>query len=335
MNIDIVVPFFNEDACIPSFINNLTSHLKNIDDVRFAFFFVDDGSADNTASLLDDMAKQDDRICVIHLLGNHGHQKALVAGLDHCRGDAVLMMDGDGQHPMGVAVRMIRYYLTHPGIHVVQALRQGRQQSKMKDWTSRLFYWLANRLDIGIRGGASDFRILSRTALNLISSYPDRYRNLRVLLASLPLSSAYIDYEADERLAGRSKYNARKMIRLAADGLFAFSTLPLRASFSLMAVTALLGFAYAIYAILKYLQGQVVPGWTSIIVIISFLFSAVFGVLAILSEYISRMYDLIRRHPTYMIGSVRYGNKSQGLDASGQLNRDEPPGTHKIPLQPS
>lgn len=316
MNIDIVVPFFNEEACIPSFIDNLISHLEKIDDVRFTFFFVDDGSTDNTASVLDDLAKQDDRICVVHLLGNHGHQKALVAGLDQCRGDAVLMMDGDGQHPSEVAVRMIQYHLAHPDIHVVQALRQGHQQGKMKNWTSRLFYWLANRLDIGIKGGASDFRILSRTALNLISSYPDRYRNLRVLIASLALSSAYIDYEVGERLAGQSKYNVRKMIRLAADGLFAFSTLPLRASLSLMAVTALLGFAYVIYAIVKYLQGEVVPGWTSIIVVIAFLFSAVFGVLAILSEYISRMYDLIRQHPTYVIGSVRYGQKPHELDTS-------------------
>ena len=305
MNIDVVVPFFNEEACITSFVQNLSSHLEKIEDIRFAFFFVDDGSADRTASILDDLAKQDDRICVIHLLGNHGHQKALIAGLDQCRGDAVLMMDGDGQHPAEVAVQMIRYYQMHPDVHVVQALRQGSQQGKMKDWTSRLFYWLANRLDIKIKSGASDFRILSRSALNVIRSYPDRYRNLRVLLASLPLSSAYIDYEPDARLAGKSKYNARKMITLAVDGLFAFSTLPLRASLSLMAITALIGFAYAIYAIMKFLQGQVVPGWTSIIVIIAFLFSAVFGVLAILSEYIRRMYDLIRRHPTYLIGSVR------------------------------
>jgi polyisoprenyl-phosphate glycosyltransferase len=325
MNIDVVVPFFNEEACINSFIQNLMSHLNKIDDFRFTYFFVDDGSVDNTASLLDDLAKQDDRICVIHLLGNHGHQKALVAGLDQCRGAAVLMMDGDGQHPVEVAVQMIRYYQMHPDIDVVQALRQGSQQSKIKDWTSRLFYWLANRLDIKIKGGASDFRVLSRSASNLVGSYPDRYRNLRVLLASLPLSSAYIDYEPDARLAGQSKYNVRKMIRLAADGLFSFSTLPLRVSLSLMAVTALLGFAYAIYVIVKYLQGQVVTGWTSIIVIISILFSAVFGVLAILSEYISRMYDLIRRHPAYIIGSVRNGPKPQRFNASGQTNCDVPP----------
>lgn len=311
MKIDIVVPFFNEEACITSFVQNLFSHLEKIEYARFAFFFVDDGSTDCTASILDDLAKQDDRICVIHLLGNHGHQKALLAGLDQCRGDAMLMMDGDGQHPAEAAVRMIRYYQMHPDVHVVQALRQGSQQSKTKDWTSRLFYWLANRLDIKIKNGASDFRILSFSALNVIRSYPDRYRNLRVLLASLPLSSAYIDYEADARLAGESKYNARKMIKLAADGLFAFSILPLRTSLFLMAITALIGFAYAVYAIMKYIQGQVVPGWTSIIVIIAFLFSAVFGALAILSEYISRMYDLIRRHPTYLIGSVR--NKPRDL----------------------
>jgi dolichol-phosphate mannosyltransferase len=327
MNIDIVVPFFNEEACISSFVQHLKSHLEKIDDVQFAFFFVDDGSMDDTASILDDLAKQDNRICVIHLLGNHGHQKALVAGLDLCQGPAVLMMDGDGQHPAEVAVQLIRYYQMHPDVHMVQALRQGSQQSKMKDWSSRLFYWLANRLNIKIKGGASDFRILSRSALNLISSYPDRYRNLRVLLASLSLSSAYIDYEADVRLAGQSKYNARKMIKLAADGLFAFSTLPLRASLSLMAITALLGFAYAIYAIMKYFQGQVVPGWTSIIVIIAFLFSAVFGVLAILSEYIRRMYDLIRRHPTYLIDSVRNGPQVQGFDAPGHVNILSGPGS--------
>jgi dolichol-phosphate mannosyltransferase len=310
MQVAVVVPFYNEGDCIPSFLNDLMTSLAGIENTQFTYYFVDDGSTDHTASLLDDLAKQDDRVSVIHLLGNHGHQKALIAGLDQCQGDAALMMDGDGQHPVAVAIQMIRYFQMHREIHVVQALRQGSQAGRMKNWTSRLFYWLSNRLGIKIKEGASDFRILSRSALNVICSYPDRYRNLRILLASLPLSTVYINYEADERLAGQSKYNTRKMIQLATDGLFSFSALPLRASLSLMAITALIGIAYAIYAIMKYLQGQVVPGWTSLIVIIAFLFSAIFGVLAILSEYICRMYDLIRRHPMYLIRSVK--NKLKG-----------------------
>lgn len=305
MQVDIVVPFYNEGDCIPSFLNDLMTSLAGIENTQFTYYFVDDGSTDHTASLLEDLAKQDDRVSVIYLLGNHGHQKALVAGLDQCQGDAVLMMDGDGQHPVAVAIQMIRYFQMHREIHVVQALRQGSQAGRMKNWTSRLFYWLSNRLGIKIKEGASDFRILSRYSLELIRCYPDRYRSLRILLATLPLCSAFITYEADPRLAGHSKYNIRKMVRLATDGLFAFSSLPLRASLALMAIAALFGLFHALYATIKYLQGQVVPGWTSLVVIIAFLFSAVFGVLAILSEYVRRLYELTGKHPAYLISSVR------------------------------
>ncbi len=303
MRIDVVIPFYNEQDCARQILQRLIAELDQLQDVTCSYYLVDDGSADRTSAILDEMMMADSRIQVIHLWGNHGHQKALVAGLDQCHGDAVLMLDGDGQHPADVAADLVRKLIEHPEIAVIQTIRRGSQGGRFKDWASRFYYQAVNFLLNGqkLMGGASDFRIIRRDVLNLLKRYPDRYRNLRVLLSSLPLPTIYVEFTVPDRIAGKSKYSWPKMIQLACDGLFAFSSLPLRLSLLLMFGTGAFGISYSLYGLFVYFQGSVVSGWTSIIALTSLLFCGVFAVLAIYGEYIKRIYEDVRQHPVYTL----------------------------------
>jgi polyisoprenyl-phosphate glycosyltransferase len=302
MRISVVIPVYNESDCIKEFSYHLLDGLSRLDGVDFDYWFVDDGSTDESPLILERIAVKDRRVHVLRLLGNHGHQRALIAALDHTTGDAVLMMDSDGQHPVAIAAEMICTFMRESDYDIVQGVRSGTQGGAWKNATSRLFYLLVNHLipDINMEPGASDFRVMSAYAVDVVRSFPDRYRNLRILLARLRLPTKNISYQAGERIAGRSKYNWRKMACLATDGLFAFSSLPLRLSLTLMVISTTLGIGYMLYAILAFASGKTVPGWSSLIGLTAFLFTGAFGVLAIMAEYIARIYEDVRHHPIYI-----------------------------------
>jgi len=318
MNLDIVIPFFNEEDCIMRFCEELIDALDGISGIDCRYYLIDDGSRDKTPIILKKLASSDTRVRVITLMGNHGHQRALIAGLDYCQGDRILMMDGDGQHPIGVAVQLVNLSMEKSDAAILQAVRREGQGGKCKEWPSRIFYWLINRLvpEIHLERGSSDFRVIRKDVLNLIRSYPDRYRNLRVLLSTLRLPTVHVPYVPLKRTAGRSKYNLRKMLNLATDGIFTFSSLPLRLSVILMIGTGFLGFGYTVYGVAVYLQNRVVPGWTSVIALIGLVSSAVFAVLAIMAQYIRRIYEDVQRHPIYILHPDSKGNDKDGKNSN-------------------
>ncbi len=303
MNLDVVIPFFNEEGCAEALLRCLTAAMDAVEGLSVRFFLVDDGSTDQTPAILDGLASEDRRVRVLHLWGNHGHQRALVAGLDGCTGDAVLMMDGDGQHPVATAMALVRRAIAEPDLVILQAVRSGSQGGFGKDFGSSIFYWFANKMlpDMAVRPGASDFRLLRKPVVDLVKRYPDRHRNLRVLLASLRLPTTYVGYEVERRLSGCSRYRLRHMVELAANGIFAFSSLPLRISLLLMVFTGAAGALYLLYVLVMFGMGRAVPGWTSMIWFVAFLFCGVFSILAILSEYVARIYEDVRSHPVYRL----------------------------------
>jgi len=302
MKLDIVVPFFNEEACIEKFYRSLADKMDRISKIECRYYFIDDGSQDGTPDILKKLALEEQRIHVLTLLWNHGHQKALIAGLDACKGDAVLMMDGDGQHPAAVAAEMVNLAIENKEIAMIQAIRREGQGGKFKEWSSRLFYWIMNRAvpELHLERGASDFRVIRKETAEIIKAFPDRYQNLRVLLSTIKLPTITVHYTPMDRIAGSSKYSWRKMLNLAADGIFTFSALPLRLSIFLMVGTGLLGFGYTLYGLAVYLQSRVVPGWTSVIALVGLVSSAVFAVLAIMAQYIRRIYEDVQGHPIYI-----------------------------------
>jgi polyisoprenyl-phosphate glycosyltransferase len=303
VTLDVVVPFYNEASCVRRFVAYLIETLRGIEGVTPRYILVNDGSLDETGFILDALAAEHSCINVLHMWGNHGHQRALTAGLDVCDADLVLMLDGDGQHPPEVAASMVRVMMSSSDCDVVQAVRSGDQGGFFKNATSGMFYRILRWImpDVILVPGASDFRVIRRGVVAAIKLYPDRYRNVRVLLASMGLETQYVPYQVAVRLGGSSGYGTRQMLKLAANGWFAFSSSPLRISILLMSFSGVVGFVYLLYVFVMFLIGKTVPGWTSIIAYLSFMFSAVFGVLAIMSEYVARIYEDVKGHPVYRL----------------------------------
>jgi len=301
--ISMVIPFFNEEEGVSSFTEALLRHFTDRTERHYEFVLVDDGSTDRTAALLQSVAQRDGRVRLLRLAMNAGHQCALVAGMDAASGAVVVTMDGDGQHPFATADEMIRRWEADPGLGVIQALRQGMQVGVLKNLTSRLFYATIRLLlpDIRVRQGASDFRLVSRETLDVVGQYRDRHRNLRLLFASLRVSQAYIEYQVESRRYGKTRYSIPKMVRLATDGIFAFSFLPLRLILLLAVSTGTACMAFFVYALLRKWQGETVPGWTSTVVCLTALFTALFVALSIIAEYVARIYEEVKSHPPYVL----------------------------------
>ncbi len=303
IKLDIVVPFYNEEACVEQFLADLFAFADEIEEADVRLILVDDGSVDSTGKMLDKAAASNASVSVIHLWGNHGHQKALIAGIDASGADWLLMLDGDGQHPVSAAKEMVDIATKSSGVDVVQGVRSGKQKGWLKNATSRFFYWACGKLapELKIIPGASDFRVVHRRAVELILRYPDRHRNLRLLIASLRLNTVLVPYCLAGRLGGHSKYSFRRMLSLAIDGWVAYSYVPLRLSLVLASVTGGIGAVYLVYSLIAHFLGRTVAGWTSLMVFMSFFFSCLFIFLAVVAEYLSRIYEDVRAHPIYSV----------------------------------
>lgn len=313
VRVSIIIPAYNEAPVIGDFLAQLQEAMAGLVDCAMEILVINDGSTDTTAQIVKEAAARDPRLRLLSFGRNLGHQRALIAGIEHARGAAVVMMDADGQHPPQKARELVEDWLQHPSRHVIQAVRGGSQGGAGKDWSSALFYWCMRKLcpEFSIMAGMSDFRLLDREAVALLSRYPDRHRNLRLLVASLPMPVHFVEYGVAPRLGGASKYTFSKMLHLAADGLFAYSNFPLRLSLYLSCVTAAASLGFFAYAVAVRWRGETAWGWASIVCLISGLFSGVFGILAIVSEYVARIYEDVRARPLYWVDP----SNSCGLDS--------------------
>jgi dolichol-phosphate mannosyltransferase len=302
MRTSVVIPVYNEADALPTVLEALLAEWDAAGLGEIEVLPVDDGSTDDTAALLAALTVRDPRVRPLTLFVNAGHQRALVAGMDAATGDLVATMDGDGQHPVPALLEMVREAHVHPEAHVIQGVRRGRQPGLLKHLSSRAYYrvarWLLPELDLV--PGASDFRVLSRPAVDALALFGDRHRSLRILLAGLRLPTRYVAYDVAPRLAGRSRYGWRQMWQFAYDGIFAFSWLPLRLAkgFALLAMLVAAGFLG--YALWRHAQGRTIWGWTSLVALVTFFFAGVFWVLSCLGEYIKRIYEDVRRRPVYV-----------------------------------
>jgi dolichol-phosphate mannosyltransferase len=228
--------------------------------------FVDDGSRDRSFETVKVLSQQDDRIRAISLSRNFGHQVALTAGMQHARGNMVITMDADLQHPPGVITVLLEHY--RQGFEIVNTRRiDSTETGYFKKHSSRFFYRFINRIsDISIAESSSDFRLMSRKALDAFLQFGERDRFTRGLVSWMGFRQALVDYECLPRFAGKSKYTLRKMIHFAADGITAFSAKPLRIASYMGVMVFLVGLAYAIFAIIQHASGKTIPGWTSLLV---------------------------------------------------------------------
>ena len=305
--ISIVVPMYNEEEVAPICYDRLKQVLAKLDKYSYELIFVNDGSKDKTLEVLEEISKRDKLVKIISFSRNFGHQAAVTAGIRNVSGDVVVIIDADMQDPPEEIPKMVE--LWEKGNDVVYATRKKREgETKFKLLTAKAFYIFLNKLsDINIPQDTGDFRLIDKKVAETLASLPEHNKFLRGLSSWVGFKQTAFEYERQERVAGKTKYPLKKMIKLALDGIINFSTKPLKLIGGLGILCIIISFLILIYAILSYMfnWNELMPGWTSIMVTITFMSGIQFLTIWILSEYISRIYDEVRKRPEYIIEKTK------------------------------
>jgi dolichol-phosphate mannosyltransferase len=310
--ISVIVPCYNEEDSLGALHRALTDALAARSDIRYEIILVDDGSVDRTPKILQELAARDGRIVVVTLSRNFGHQPAITAGLTCARGLAVIVCDADLQDTPAAMMMMIDRWLE--GADVVYGVRSRRQGSAVKRAVYMAFYRLLRLLaetDIPLDSG--DFGLMDRKVVDAINALPERNRFVRGLRAWVGYEQAPVAYERPERQLGESKYSFARLLHLALDGIFDFSTKPLSLIFYLGVVSSLLSLAGFIFYLVYSLAGFTifgrspadVPGFTSLILAIFFLGGVQLLAIGVLGEYVGRIYKEVKQRPSFIVKEVR------------------------------
>jgi glycosyltransferase involved in cell wall biosynthesis len=296
--LSVVAPIFDEEETLLEFYRRVVAALERL---PFELLLVDDGSSDSTPRLLAELAASDERVRVIELSRNFGHQAALTAGLDHARGDAIVMLDADLQDPPELITQMFEHW--RQGSDVVYAVRRERAgETRAKLATARWFYRLFSKLaQIDLVQNAGDFRLLDRRALSALNSMRERNRFLRGMTVWVGYTQTAVPYDRDARFAGDTKYSVRKMMRFSLDAIFSFSHVPLQ-------VATVFGFIFSAVAFLGIpiaigfrIAGQFVPGITTVLLVVLLLGGIQLITVGLIGEYLGRVYDEVKGRPLYLV----------------------------------
>lgn len=294
------MPVFNEEPVIGELAARLASFLGALDE-SWEVVFVDDGSTDRSYELLAERCATEPRYRVIRLTRNFGHQLAITAGLDYARGEAVVVMDADLQDPPEVVQEMLARY--RDGYDVVYGVRSKREgEGLFKRATAFLFYRVLRALvGVPIPLNAGDFRLMSRRVVVALRALREANRFVRGMVAWVGFKQTSVSYVRKGRAAGETHYPLRRMVRFALDGILSFSTLPLRMAIWLGVGAGLIGIAVAVWAIVAHLEGQTIPGWATIMVVVALASSAQLMMTGVLGEYVGRIYDEVKKRPLYLV----------------------------------
>jgi glycosyltransferase involved in cell wall biosynthesis len=310
--VDVVIPVFNEGESLHGFHSRLAKATEGLA-YSFRFLYINDGSGDDTMVVLANLKAADDRIRPINLSRNFGHQAALSAGLDACDAEVVIMIDGDGEHPPSLIPEMLRLFESGYDIVHTQRDDRGRGGFFLKNVTSRGFYWTINRLgQTRIVQGSADFRLMSREAVSALRQLPEYHRFFRGMVQWIGFSTVILPYVPEERIAGKSKYSLSKMLRLASDGMFSFSLAPLRLGLLIGAMFLLLAGGELIYVLSFWFRGDtssLVPGWSSLIVMITVSSGISMLLIGILGIYVGMIFQEVKRRPVYLVKGMVPGTR--------------------------
>jgi len=300
----LVVPAYNEEGVIQELAAHLVQVMDALDGDAEAIR-VDDGSRDRTYELMLEAAHTDPRFRLARLSRNFGHQIALTAGVDLAAGDAVIVMDADLQDPPEVVLDLAKRW--REGYDVVYAVREEREgETRFKRATAAWFYRGFNRIsEVKVPLDVGDFRLVDRRALDVFSHMRESNRFVRGMFSWIGLRQTGVVYTRQERFAGETKYPLRKMLRFAATGVISFSSAPLRFALNVGFIVSFVSFALGIWSVIVKLSGLYqVPGWTSIVVVSTFLGGVQLIVLGVIGEYIADIHDEVKRRPLYVVGEL-------------------------------
>jgi len=304
LKLSLVIPVYNEQETIPELDRRLRELLSSLAQVgeQWEVVFIDDGSTDNSRSMLEVLAREERRYRIIEFSRNFGHQFAITAGIDRAQGDAVVIMDADLQDPPYVVAQMLEQHaLGYDVVYGVRRIRRGERWFKRA--TALLFYRLIRSITgIAIPLDAGDFRLLSRTVVLTLRALREQHRFVRGMVAWVGFRQTAVCYEREARFAGTTKYPFRKMFRFALDGITSFSIVPLRMASWLGVFAALGAVCIGAWAILVRVMGLgTVPGWTTIMFAVALGSSAQLLMTGILGEYVGRIYEELKRRPLYVV----------------------------------
>lgn len=311
--LSVVVSVYNEEQALNEFYRETSRVLEGLD-WEYELIFVNDGSRDNSAALLEELACRDDRVKLLHLSRNFGHESAMIAGLDYSCGDGIVCMDADLQHPPECLPKILRCF--EEGYQVINMVRTKNQDAGLiKNLTSSAFYHLINAIsDVHFEPNASDFFAVDRQVADVLySHYREKVRFLRGYVQNVGFKKTTLSYEARPRVAGASKYSLKKLFIFSVNTILCFSNMPLKLGIYTGMFSALLGTVVMIYTL--FTRKGAPSGYATIVVLICFMFAMLFVIVGIIGEYIAILFTELKDRPVYIVARTR---NMQKMDKKGK-----------------
>ncbi len=324
VKLTIVVPCYNEDQVLIETTRRLTEVAENLKEqhVDTRILYVDDGSRDRTWPLICELSEKNVRVCGLKLAHNAGHQRALWAGMEQAAGmgDAIVSIDADLQDDVTVIPEMVEKHLQE-GADIVFGIRNSRASDTFfKRHSAQFFYRMMQWLGGDVVYNHADYRLMSRRAVEALMHFPERNLFIRGMVKALGFKQTEVFYNRSERFAGESKYPLSRMLSFAWDGITSFSVRPLRLIMGLGLMCILIAVLVIIWALAVYIDGQTLPGWTSLLVSLWFVGGAILTALGIIGEYVGKIYSEVKRRPRYAI------DQTVGIKGRFHFSPEEPLG---------
>lgn len=317
--ITTIIPAYNEQDNLPTIKRRLDAVAKRLPDFDFEFLFINDGSSDDTLSVLQDLAKKDTRCCYINLSRNFGKEIGVAAGIDYARGDAVIIMDADGQEPPELIPSMVKWW--QDGYDDVYAKRKNKKDTVLRKFTSKLYYrTLQKTTRIKIQIDTGDFRLFSRKAIDSLKKFHESSRQNKALFSWIGFKKKEILYEHQDRIAGRTKWKlglfspGNSLVNLAIDGFTSFTILPLRIISFIGALIFVSAFIYIAVILIQYCMGVPrIGGYNTLLIITLFLGSIQMISIGVIGEYIGRIFNETKGRPLYLIQDIHQPERKNSV----------------------
>lgn len=299
--ITILLPAYNEAESFDDIKNCMQQVVSDNPDYDWEFLLINDGSTDQTLQQMKELHQQDDRYHYIDLSRNYGKEIAIMAGIDHVQGDAIIIMDADMQHPVSVIPEMLRYW--EEGYDDVYAQRKSSDESWLKRQTSKLYYRILQKsTNIAIQKDTGDFRLLDRKCIDALKQMRETDRNNKGMFSWIGFKKIGISYQQNQRQHGKTKWSYYKLLNLALTGITSFTTTPLRLASIFGMLVSFMAFLYLIYIVIKTLiYGDPVQGYPTLMVTILFLGGIQLIALGIIGEYLSHIFNETKKRPGYFV----------------------------------
>ncbi len=300
--ISVLIPCYNEEKTLPLLYPELVKLMEGLPDYEWEIMFVNDGSADNTLHILQQLRQQDKRVNYVDLSRNFGKEVAMLAGFDYVTGDCMVIVDADLQDPPALIPEMLKYW--EEGYEDVYARRRTRgKESWLRKWLSIKFYKLLQRTSrFDVLQNVGDFRLLDRRCINALKRMRESERYTKGMFCWIGFNKKEVEFDRGDRVAGHSSWGYKQLFSLAIDGITSFTSAPLRISTFVGFVVSMLAFIYMIYVFIKALiWSDPVQGYPSMVILILFLGGIQLLSLGIIGEYIGRIYNETKNRPDYIV----------------------------------